>query len=255
MQRRTSQKLSKFRRNLKRFWTKITSRISVEFEYRKFKKLARDDGRFPIRFSDRRLCIRDKTSTSGFDRHYVYHTAWGARMLAKIRPSKHIDISSLLYFSTLVSAFVPVEFYDYRPANLHLDKLASGAADLRKLPFADASVESLSCMHVVEHVGLGRYGDPIDPQGDLKAIAELKRVVRPGGWLLFVVPVGEARIRFNANRVYAFDQVKELFAGLELVEWALITDDAKPDGLVANADQQLFGGQYEGTGCFLFRRP
>jgi SAM-dependent methyltransferase len=208
MQKSTTQKMGKFRRNLKRLWVKCTSRITVEFEYRKFKKLSREDGRFPIRFADRRLCIRDKTSTSGFDRHYIYHTAWGARMLAKIRPVKHVDISSLLYFSTLVSAFVPVDFYDYRPADLHIENLGSGAADLQKLPFADASLESLSCMHVVEHVGLGRYGDPIDPKGDLKAIAELKRVVKPGGWLRFVVPVGQARIRFNANRVYSFDQIK-----------------------------------------------
>lgn len=224
----------------------------MERDFSRFRKMT--DGRFPIRWRDRRLYIRDKTAKSGFDRHYVYHTAWGARMLQKIRPAQHVDISSLLYFSTLASAFVPIQFYDYRPADIHLENLTAGAVDLTKLPFADGSVESLSCMHVVEHVGLGRYGDPIDPQGDLKAIAELKRVLRPGGHLLFVVPVGEARIRFNANRIYAFDQVVEAFAGLELVEWALITDDGKPDGLVANAPKELFARQYEGTGCFLFRR-
>ncbi|NDC42314.1 MAG: DUF268 domain-containing protein, partial [Chitinophagia bacterium] len=56
------------------------------------------------------------------------------------------------------------------------------------LPFESDSIPSLSCMHTIEHVGLGRYGDQLDPQGDLKAIAELKRVVQPGGDLLFVTP-------------------------------------------------------------------
>src|SRR5436853_180080 len=83
------------------------------------------------------------------------------------------------------SAFIPVEFYDYRPANVQLSNLTAEAADLLALPFAEGSVESLSCMHVVEHIGLGRYGDPLDPNGDLKAIAELRRVLAPAGTLLF----------------------------------------------------------------------
>jgi hypothetical protein len=45
-------------------------------------------------------------------------------------------------------------------------------------------------MHVVEHVGLGRYGDPIDANGDAQAIKELKCVLWPGGVLYFVVPTG-----------------------------------------------------------------
>jgi len=45
-------------------------------------------------------------------------------------------------------------------------------------------------MNVVEHVGLGRYGEPLDPEGDIKAMRELRRVLAPGGSLLFVVPVG-----------------------------------------------------------------
>ncbi|MGA2030503.1 MAG: DUF268 domain-containing protein, partial [Verrucomicrobiota bacterium] len=77
----------------------------------------------------------------------------------------------------MVSAFVPVKFYDYRPADLHLDNLACEHADLQALPFADCGIQSISCMHVVEHVGLGRYGDPLDPNGDLKAMNELERVL------------------------------------------------------------------------------
>ena len=56
----------------------------------------------------------------------------------------------------MVSAFIPVEFYDYRPAELSLSGLEFKHADLTHLPFADNSVESLSCMHVIEHIGLGR---------------------------------------------------------------------------------------------------
>src|SRR5690348_10312860 len=54
----------------------------------------------------------ENTPTTDFDRHYIYHTAWAARILKNNMPEKHIDIASLLYFSTLVSAFLPIEFYD-----------------------------------------------------------------------------------------------------------------------------------------------
>ena len=128
----------------------------------------------------------------------------GCTKVKEIHPAKHTDISSSLYFSGIVSAFVPVDFYDYRPADLHLSDLTSAHADLTKLFFANASIDSLSCMHTVEHIGLGRYGDRIDPSGDLKAINELTRVVAAGGSFLFVVPVGKPKIEFNAHRIYSY---------------------------------------------------
>src|SRR5690242_15240392 len=119
---------------------------------------SRSNPRFPIRWRDRYPCLYDNTPSTPFDRHYLYHTAWAARIVARTKPALHIDISSSLNFSTVVSAFVPVKFYDYRPAKLELSDFSSDRADLTALPFADQSVSSLSCMHVIEHIGLGRYG-------------------------------------------------------------------------------------------------
>lgn len=210
--------------------------------------------RFVVRWQDRYPCIHDKTITAGFDAHYIYHPAWAARILARHRPKFHIDISSSLHFCSLVSAFVPIKYYDFRPANLHLTGLTSEAADLLALPFADGSVCSLSCMHVVEHVGLGRYGDPLDPDGDLKAIAELKRVLSNGGTLLYVVPVGTPKIMFNAHRIYSYDQVVGSFAELELQEFALIPDNVQEGGLIDPATKELADAQRYGCGCFWFRK-
>jgi hypothetical protein len=162
-----------------------------------------------------------------------------------------VDISSTLHFCSIVSAFIPVKFYDYRPADLCLSGLSSEFADLLALPFPSASVESLSCMHTVEHVGLGRYGDPIDPDGDLKAIAELKRVLAPGGSLLFVAPVGRPKIVFNAHRIYAYDQVVSYFADLDLREFALVPDRGP---LITLATKALADAQTYGCGCFWFQK-
>jgi len=211
--------------------------------------------RFSLNWSDRWPCLDDRTPTTDFDRHYVFHPAWAARVLAKTAPDEHVDISSTLHFCTLVSAFVPVRFFDYRPAPVTLAGLTCGAADLTRLPFADRSLASLSCMHVLEHVGLGRYGDPVDYDGDLKAIAELRRVVAPGGTLLIVVPVGRPRVQFNAHRIYAYRQIVEAFAELTLREFALIPDSAADGDLLVDAPEDLCDRQTYACGCFWFERP
>src|SRR5437773_1531148 len=72
--------------------------------------------RFALRWEERLPFLADKTATTEFDRHYVYHTSWAARVLATTRPARHVDIASSLYFVGIVSAFIPTTFYDYRPA-------------------------------------------------------------------------------------------------------------------------------------------
>ena len=208
--------------------------------------------RFSLRIRDAYPQLFDNTGKTHFDPHYTYHPAWAARIVAMIRPTKHIDISSILHFSTLVSAFVPVDFYDYRPAEVHLPNLGCNRGDLLALPFPKDSVESISCMHTIEHVGLGRYGDVVDPEGDIKAAKELSRVVKKGGNLIFVVPVGKPRICFNAHRIYSFDQVMSLFPEMELREFSLVPDDYKTNGLIKNANKELVKGQSYACGCFWF---
>ena len=218
----------------------------VFFDYLKFEK---EEKRFSIKFSDFYPCIKDKTIKTNFDAHYIYHTSWAARKVKEIKPEKHTDISSSLFFSSIVSAFIPIDFYDYRPADLRLSGLTSKHADLTKLPFIDNSIASISCMHTVEHIGLGRYGDPIDTNGDIKAISELKRVLAKNGSILFVVPVGQPKIEFNAHRIYSYEQVTQYFSDFTLKEFSLITDCGE---FVENANINLVKEQKYGCGCFWF---
>lgn len=221
---------------------------------RQFRSLKRQQApRFAMSWNDRWLHLRDATATTGFDRHYVFHTAWASRVVAETRPTQHIDIASSLYFVSSISAFVPTRFIEFRPTHLGLSGLHSEAGTLMQLPFTSDSVASLSCMHVVEHVGLGRYGDPLDYDGDIKAAQELARVIAPYGSLLFVVPIaGQARIQFNAHRIYTYDQVLALFPTLDLVEFALVPDDGATEGLIRHADPTLAAEQRYGCGCFHF---
>ena len=218
----------------------------------KLKRDALENNRFEMSWENRYPCLNDATSNTGFDAHYLFHTAWAARILAKNKPKLHIDISSCLRFVSLVSAFIPIHFYDYRPAKLNLSGLESSRADLMNLPFSDESVKSISCMHVIEHIGLERYGDPFDPNGDLKAIAELKRVLAVNGHLLFVVPLGaNAVIQYNAHRIYTYQQVLNYFSELKLANFSYINDAGT---YIENAQEQDTAGQVYGCGCFCFTK-
>lgn len=240
--------------HLRKNYYEVIHRFQFMKDFGQFERLSSlTEKRFRLRWADRYPCLDDKTSITSFDKHYIYHPAWAARVLASTKPILHIDISSTLYFCAIASAFVPIRFYDYRPVNLQLSNLSTGSADLTCLPFEDASIESLSCMHVVEHIGLGRYGDPLDPDGDLKAISELKRVMAPGGSLLFVVPVGGIpQIMFNAHRIYSYEQIIKYFAGLKLQEFSLIPNKSELDDQVQDASKELADECSYGCGCFWF---
>jgi len=216
-------------------------------------KYIRKDKRYSLKIKDIYPCINDKSKLTGFDRHYIYHPAWAVRILKETKPDVHIDISSSLYFVSIVSAFIPVKFYDFRPARIELSNLSSSHANLTHLPFESNSIKSLSCMHTVEHIGLGRYGDSIDPDGDLKAISELKRVLAINGDLLFVVPIGKPKVMYNAHRIYSYDEILEYFKQLNLIDFSLVPDD-KDIAFINNATREMADKQDYGCGCFWFRK-
>jgi len=246
-----------FLRRVKRALDKLKFFLMFPFIMRSYFRYQSLDSekRFPTPLGSIQPTLFENTPYTRFDTHYIYHTAWAARKVKQIDAPFHVDISSSLYFSSIVSAFKDVHFYDYRPAKLNLSNLTSAHNDLTKLSFENGSITSLSCMHTVEHVGLGRYGDPIDPEGDMKAAKELERVVAKDGHLIFVVPIGKPLIQFNAHRIYSYDMVVKMFPNLTLKEFSLIPDSALQVGMMYNATKEESDAQNYGCGCFLFYKP
>ena len=80
---------------------------------------------------------------------------------------------------------------------------------------------------MIEHIGLGRYGDPIDPEGHIKAAKELSRVLKPGGKLYLGTPVGKETVCFDAHRIFFVETILELFGELQLESFDFINDQAK----------------------------
>ena len=224
-------------------------------QFLEYREQAKNTGARVPAWRDWRPILSDATKATSFDSHYIYHCAWAARQLALNNPSRHVDFSSALWFVSIASSICPIEHYDYRPPDLHLSNVKVGSCDLMNLPFADESLSSISCMHVIEHVGLGRYGDTLDAIGDLKAMAELERVLAPGGVLLFATPVGRARTVFNAHRIYSYEDILKSFPSLTVESFSLITDKRHGGRLVENADPDLVAAQKYACGCWVFRRP
>jgi SAM-dependent methyltransferase len=192
--------------------------------------------------------LHDRTASSPFDAHYTYQDAWAAREVRDHGPAEHVDVGSRITFVIGLSAFVPTTFIDLRPLDVQLDGLTSRAGSLVAMPYADQSVPSLSSLHVIEHVGLGRYGDDLDVDGTAKAAAELARVLAPGGRLLIGIPVGRPRTVFNAHRILDPEAVVDLFAPLELDAFAGVDDDRRFHPSLAPRD--LAGAEWS---CGLYR--
>lgn len=165
-------------------------------------------------------CLFDNTEQTPVDAVYFYQDTWAAKKIYEIKPQHHYDIGSSVKTVGIISQFVPTTMIDIRPINLNLEGLSFQKGSILELPFPDNSIESLSSLCVVEHIGLGRYGDPLDFWGSEKSITEIKRVLKPGGICLLSVPIDhENTIYFNAHRAFTRDYLLSLFTDdLNLLE-------------------------------------
>jgi len=216
-------------------------------DWRWYKQHGNENPNFEVDFSHRLPMLADKTSHTPLDSIYFFQDSWGVQQIAQLHPKHHIDVGSSAMTMAMVAQFIPVTMVDIRPLPYQTTGLAFLEGSILALPFADASVESISSLCVVEHIGLGRYGDPLDVWGSEKAIIELERVVQPGGHIVFSVPVDEKnRIYFNAHRAFTPTYVNSLFSNCSLVNQAYIYQGAlHPNWEPAKG---------YGVGLFLYRK-
>ena len=216
-------------------------------DLRRFNRL---DTGSPARLRDLTPHLFNKGSGHKIDPHYLYQSAWAFRRINESNVEEHVDVGSESKFVAILSAVVDVTFVDLRALDVEVESLHSKVGDILSLPYPDRSVASLSSLHVIEHIGLGRYGDPIDPDGTRKAAKELLRVLAPEGNLYVSLPIGAHRVCFNAHRVHSTASVLEMFNGLELVEFSAVSDAGS---FTRNADLDAFDEARYSCGLFWFR--
>jgi predicted SAM-dependent methyltransferase len=196
--------------------------------------------------------IFDKSPYSHtFDKHYVYMDRWAFQHVQKSLPKEHVDVGSSIRFLSMATTVTKLKFVDIRPVQTDFENYECVEGSILALPFADNSVLSLSCLHVAEHIGLGRYGDPLDVQGTQKACKELERVLASGGTLYFALPIGKERTYFNAHRVHSPQTILNYFKNLKLEEFSAVTDMGQ---YVKNVDWHDFLDSSYSCGLFKFSK-
>lgn len=171
--------------------------------------------------------LDEKTKITGVDYHYLYQQLWVFNNVNNIKPKDHYDIGSTYQMSGYIAGITKAHFIDIRPIKADIDNLELLKGEIENLPFKDNALESVSCLHVIEHIGLGRYGDKLNVNGSEIACKELVRVLKPGGYLYISVPIGKERVCFNAHRVFNPKTIIKYCKDLQLIEFNMVDDDGK----------------------------
>lgn len=134
---------------------------------------------------------------------------WAAQTTKTLKASRHLDVGSRLDgYVAHVLTFSSLDVLDIRDLNSNVRGLNFVKGDGRFLnEIEDNSYDLVSSLHAIEHFGLGRYGDPIDPFGHLKAIKAFVRVLRNQGHLLLGFPAGSGEVLFNAQRLLSLEEI------------------------------------------------
>jgi len=241
--------------NVKRFFRVVRALPVFISDWNKYKKLS-NSGSMPLKLKNVYPILFEKNDAAGDARGaYFAQDVWAARKIYKQNPKRHVDIGSEIrgFITSLMAFREEVEAIDIRPLSSSVQGLTFIQDDATQLrQFKDNSLESISTLHAAEHFGLGRYGDPIDPDAHIKFTQALKRVLVPGGYLYFSVPVGKERVEFNAQRIFSPDTIFRLFSGLELVSFSGVKDDGN---FYPDVEPSQLINEHEGCGMFEFRKP
>lgn len=165
----------------------------------------------------RKIILNDYYDQAGSaSGHYFHQDLLVASFIHKKNPARHIDIGSRIDgFVAHVASFRSIEVLDMRDLDLIAhSNITFVKADMMKKDSGQESIaDSISCLHAIEHFGLGRYGDPIDPKGHIKGFNNILRMLRPNGTLYISFPIGRKNeVHFNAHRVF---HPKDIFTWAE----------------------------------------
>jgi len=224
-------------------------------DLRKLKSQAPATTEFP--FGEFYPCLDDRFAEGGFGQgHYFHQDLLVARRIYLNKPDKHVDVGSRIDgFVAHVASFRPIEVFDIRPLSNTIPNIRHTQADLMA-PIDERLAgycDSLSCLHALEHFGLGRYGDLVNHDGHILGLRNLSTILKKGGKFYLSVPIGPQRIEFNAHRVFAVSYLMEWFSGKYHLDQFSYVDDkgVLHEGVpVTDVDARNSFGCWYGCGIF-----
>jgi len=174
-------------------------------------------------------CLTDRFDKSGsLSGHYFHMDLSVAKRVFANNPQKHVDVgSSIPGFVAHVASFREIEVFDVRPNESTVSNIIFKQADFSDPAFGLIDyTDSVSCLHAIEHFGLGRYGDPVDAEGHKKGLDNFYKMLKKDGTFYFATPIGPQRIEFNAHRVFSVTYLLEQFGNKYRINRFSYVDDA-----------------------------
>lgn len=207
--------------------------MSLKYKIRFFRELqaykkagGKVDKLFPI-YSDYR---EQAGSATG---HYFHQDLLVAGYIAKRQPVRHIDVGSRIDgFVAHVAAFRPIEIIDVRQLDsTGHENIRFKQMDLMNSEAVEPAIcDSLSCLHAIEHFGLGRYGDPVNPSGHFSGFRSLLKMLKPSGILYISFPISDAdEVHFNAHRIFRPDSILQWPTDfkIDLLSFSFVDDEGR----------------------------
>lgn len=198
--------------NPRMLWSTLSGLPWFFSDLRKLKRELKGTKDFPI--SRLYPILTNKYQEGGTtEGHYFHQDLFVAQRIYINNPVKHVDIASRIDgFVAHVAAYREIEIFDIRPVNTQVKNIVFKTVDLMDPENGYHNyADSISCLHAIEHFGLGRYNDPIDADGHTKGLDNIYKMLKSGGTFYFSTPVGPQRIEFNAHRVFSMEYLMGLF--------------------------------------------
>jgi len=135
-------------------------------------------------------CLYDRNSQSASLGEYFWQDLYVATRIIEENPIRHVDVGSRVDgFIAHLACVRRVEVFDIRPLVSKIENVEFTQWDITAPNAAfNGAAECVSCLHTLEHIGLGRYGDQLDPDGWRKGLKSLVDLVALGGGALAFRP-------------------------------------------------------------------
>ena len=239
---------------------KIFQRLSRLATFKKELEMFRAQCDWPIDLEPKLGDIYDHAGSLG---EYFWQDLWIAKKIFRLNPERHIDVGSRIDgFVAHIACMRKIEVFDLRPLPIQIPNVSFHQIDVLNLPSKyQESTDCVTCLHSIEHFGLGRYGDEINPSAWKQGFENLSKMLKIGGKLILSTPIGYERVKFNAHRVFhpltIAEHGKSLNLSLEAFEWCHMQKNGSwciVESQNIQDDLRLIGNQKYSLGIFVFAK-